>query len=147
MTNYAEEASYLEERVLRPLQRAVSLVRELHEVESLLRQKQDQLSQMDTKIQAATNKQHELTAALDRMRDSLNTQRAETQAQLQEDRKQREQERMGFVQIREQLKEANQLERERLTAIQAERQQAERELDSIRQDTAKRLESLQAIAR
>jgi len=45
------------------------------------------------------------------------------------------------------LKEANKHERERLAEIQKERQQAERELASIRQDTAKRLESLQAIAR
>ena len=80
MANYAEEASYLEERVLRPLQRAVSLVREVHEVDTLLRQKQDQLDQIEAKIQAATTKQNEQTAALDRMRESMNTQRAEMQA-------------------------------------------------------------------
>jgi len=71
MRSYAEDARYLEERVLQPLQRAVSLVRELSEVEALLKQKQEHVEQMEAKVQAATTKQSELTASMDRQREAM----------------------------------------------------------------------------
>lgn len=143
--SYAEDAGYLDEKVLKPLQRAVNLVRELGEVESLLRQKQEHVTRLDFQLNAATNKYNELSASIERIKANMTEQRMELQALLQEDRRMREQERTSFVQIREQLKEANQLEREQLVKIQKEREQAEKELFALKNDVQQRYRALQAI--
>jgi chromosome segregation ATPase len=140
------DVSYLEERVMRPLQQAIMLVREVNALEVKIKQLNGRLEQGHAELTAGQRKKNELETALERMSANINEQRQDLHRQLNEERQVREQERMQFDRIRERLKEEGQLERERLANIQKERETAEKELASIRSAIGKKLEALQGVA-
>lgn len=144
--SYSEEAQYLEDRILLPLQRAINLVRQLGQVEITAGQKQDALRALDMQLQAATNKHTELQGSIDRLRASHTEQRLELQALLQEDRRTREQERVEHLKVQEQRKEEVREEKAKLDRIKQERERAEQQLDALKADLSKRLQSLQGLA-
>lgn len=144
--SYSEDASYLEERILIPLQRAVNVLRQVGQSEIALSQKQDALNQIGVQINAAQNKHAELQASIDRMKTTNTEQRMELQALLQEDRRIREQERADHLKVQEQRKEEIRDEKARLDKIEQDREQAEKQLDGLRADLSKRLQTLQGLA-
>jgi chromosome segregation ATPase len=144
--SYSEDATYLEERILIPLQRAVQVMRQVGQAEITLSQKQDVLNQINVQISAATNKHAELQASIEHMKTTNAEQRMELQALLQEDRRTREQERRDHLKIQEQRKEEIRDEQIRMDKIKLDREQAERQLEGLRADLSKRLQTLQGLA-
>ena len=141
-----EDATYLEERILIPLQRAVKVMREVGKCEIVLTQKQDELSRVDVQISAATNKHAELRSSIEHMKSTSTEQRMELQALLQEDRRIREQERQDHLKVQDQRKQEQRDEQVRLDKLKQEREHVEKQLDGLRADLSKRLQTLQGLA-
>jgi chromosome segregation ATPase len=141
------DISYLEDRVVKPLQQAIGLAREVSGLEIKIKQLQGVLEQAKRDVETAQRKKAETETAIERLRAHMNEQRQDLHKQLHEERQAREQERIAFDRIREQLKEENQLERERLAKVQQEREQADKELEKIRRAIGQKLEALQGVAR
>lgn len=145
--SHSDDATYLEERILFPLQRAIALVKKVGQVEITLSQKQDQLTQLDAQIKAAQIKQNELTATVERMKATNNEQRMELQALLQEERRIREQERTDHFRVQEQRKQEVRDETARMNKIKHDREQAEKQLDALKAELSKRFQAVQDLVK
>lgn len=145
--SHSDDATYLEERILLPLQRAIALVKKVGQVEITLSQKQDQLTQLDAQIKAAQIKQNELTATVERMKATNNEQRMELQALLQEERRIREQERTDHFRVQEQRKQEVRDETARMNKIKQDREQAEKQLDALKAELSKRFQAVQDLVK
>lgn len=145
--SHSDDATYLEERILLPLQRAIALVKKVGQVEITLSQKQDQLTQLDAQIKAAQIKQNELTATVERMKATNNDQRMELQALLQEERRIREQERTDHFRVQEQRKQEVRDETARMNKIKHDREQAEKQLDALKAELSKRFQAVQDLVK
>jgi hypothetical protein len=141
------EANYLEERVLLPLQRAISLLREAEQLAATVTQRTEQVKACEREIVALTQQKQQLVAGIEAAKKQALDTRMELQAQSREDMKKRQEEAAQWDAMREGVRVAHQREKELVAKVQKERVQAEKELAGIRHDITKRLESLQAVAR
>lgn len=142
----AHDANYIEERILQPLQRAVSLVREADKLDSTIKQRQAQLDEVAKEIAGLTQKKRDTEAGIAAMRTNLTEQRNELQALLQADR-------LG----RQRLLEAHEQEKQmwaeekaqclaELKRIRADVAAAEQQLTGLKADLAHRLTALKGLA-
>lgn len=139
------DAAYLDERVLQPLQRAIALVRETDKVEAILKQRVEQVAALERDISTLTQQKQQILDGMTAARKQAAEVRKELQEQIQDDRKKREQERADWDREREEWRAFKQAERDELAVIAKRREQAERELEAIKQDISGRLELLQKV--
>jgi len=140
------DANYIEERILQPLQRAVSLLRDADQLTITITQRQAKIDDLGKELAMLTRKKAEAEAGIVAMRANLTEQRNELQALVQSDRLARQ----HGVQAHEQEKRAWAEEKSsslaELKSIRAEVASAEKQLAGLKTDLASRLMTLKSLA-
>jgi chromosome segregation ATPase len=143
----AHDASYLEDRVLKPLQAAVALVREAAALDATIKQRTQHLDAMEKEVATLLQQKQQILDGMAAAKKLAAEARIEVQGLVQQERTQRDEEAKRWEAMREGIRASQQQEKDALKRLQQERAQLQEEVDRIKQDISGRLELLQKVGR
>ena len=143
----AQDANYLEERVLKPLQHGIALLREAESLAVTITQRQSQVDSMNKELAILTRKKQEMQDSLEAMRTNLTEQRNDLQALLRSDEADRQRRVTEYEREKEKWADEKRGWQQELTILHTNIKTAEQHLDRLKTDLSTRLQALQGLAR